>query len=715
MPGILNVRTLVVTSVCFLISFGTIVYLFVLLQTTQRTAAQTEFSRLCRRKQTETAQQFLGGTTILRALRQNSQFLGVPAAFEYNKTIIELVSRSEWNISALTQLKYFYNVSDFERYRAASGNITRRPIESSNPADVDDMLLIVNSFPNSSSIGTDYFSDYTRYELVQHARKTRDLTISRPLKTSTTPKKNVILFFLPNFNVIGEFIGGFSGAYREDVVVVNKNEINLSYMLTVDGEPFLVDEDYNDHDLVVMYPFYADTTRFEFSCSSIYTPAYTPIIILLLGTILSFAIPVVVIYASRQIRKIQRTSNELLAIEKEITIAKVNEQSALQSAALKAAFLANVSHEIRTPLNGITGMTEFLLDTALTSDQLDYVETIKRSSGMLMSIVNDVLDFSKAESRNLTREDLVCNVVSILKDVPGIYANLSEENRNRVDIQHDFPELWCVTDPGRLQQILTNLFSNSTKFTKNGTILLRVSKESTRVVFSVSDTGIGMTPGQVERLFTPFTQADATTTRKYGGTGLGLSICKKLVELLGGDIWVDSELGKGTTVSFSIPYVAADEPHQGPVCKAGVVPSAEYTLFAKGKYILIVDDNKINLRVAEKMLKNLGYFTVTANDGIEAVDLFTNLTNTGAGYSAVLMDIQMPNMDGYAATEALRRAGHHVPILAMTANVLSGEREKCLAAGMDGYLTKPLNKAEMAEELRSVIQRTLPALSTRTY
>jgi len=686
---------------------GTIVFLFVWIQTSQRDATFTEFSRSCRRKQTETQQQFLGGMTILRALRQYRRFLGVPSSADFNDTVAELVVKADWNISALTQLKYFQNISALIEF---GGNITRRPLESGNGVVVDDMLLIVNSYPNSSSIGVDYFTDITRYKLVEHARTTGDLVISEPMTTTTVPRRKVIIFFLPNYNDNNEFIGGFSGAYREDVVVVDSYDTDLSYRVTMDGNPFFTTENFQEYPFVVTHPFYLETTRFDFSCSSGYIPSYAPVVILLLGTILSFAIPVVVIYASRQIRKIQRTSYELLEVEKQVTIAKVNEQSALQSAALKAAFLANVSHEIRTPLNGITGMTEFLLDTALTADQLDYVQIIKRSSGMLMSIVNDVLDFSKAESKNLTRDDLACNVIAILHDVPGMFANLTEENRNTVEIQHECAELWCVTDPGRLQQILTNLVSNATKFTKNGSIVLKASTEAARIVFSVSDTGIGMTADQVNRLFTPFNQADATTTRKYGGTGLGLSICKKLVELLDGDIWVDSEIGKGTTISFSIPYVPSEAPRRTPGATPDLLDGG-YNLFAKGKYVLVVDDNKINLRVAEKMLKNLGYFTVSANDGMEAIELFKNLTNTGY-YSAVLMDIQMPNMDGYAATKALRAAGHRVPILAMTANVLAGEREKCLAAGMDGYLTKPLDKAEMASVLRQTIERSLPKMST---
>ena len=673
---------------------GAIVYLFIMLQNSQRESAFMECSRLCGRKQTETMQQFLGGITIMRALRQTIRLDNLSVS-EFEKINYELIGKSDWNISALTQLKYFANTTTMYAY-VTPRNITRRPLNTRYPITVDEFLLIINAFPNESSIGMDYYSDYNRFTLVQKGKYYKDLVISDPIDTTTTGK--VIIFFLPSYDRTGDFIGGISGAYREEVVVVDRRESDkLAYKISVNGKTFFTDPGFNDSTLVVSSPFQLDTAAFVFSCGMVYTAAITPVIVLIFGTILALAIPVVTVYSMAQIKRIETTTNEKMQIETEMTSAKINEQSAIQSAAVRSAFLANVSHEIRTPLNGISGMSQFLMDTDLSPEQRKYVNVIIRSSGMLMSIVNDVLDFSKAESENLIKEDIACNITAILHEIPDIYSNKSTKNNNTVEIQHDFTELWCLTDPSRLQQILTNLFSNATKFTKNGIVTLKAVAEPERIVFSVSDTGIGISPDQLPKLFTPFTQADATTTRKYGGTGLGLSICKKLVELLGGEIWVQSEIGKGSTFSFSIPFIPAKEPKAVPVSNDYV---DDYKSFSKGKYVLVCDDNKINLRVAEKMLTNLGYSVLCANDGNEAVNL---VSSTESRFSVVLMDIQMPVMDGYTATKLIRDSGNTIPIVSMTANVLSGEREKCIASGMQSYLSKPLNQKEMARVLREVI------------
>ena len=689
----------------FIVSISITIFLFISITNSQRDSAYTEFSRLCNRKKTETTQQLLGGITILNALRQNSVYKGISSASEWNKTIEELIYTADWNITLLSQLSYFANVTLMNEY-IVPRNITRRIINTNRPRDnvngVGDALLMVNTYPTQTAIGTDYYTDNDRYNVVQTSIKTKKLSISEPFTSTTTPNSKLIIFFLPNFNTKDEFIGGFSGVYRQEVVIVDKNDTDLSYQVTLNDKMFFTDTNFKNSAFIVSFEFsVADDNMFIFSCGSDYSTSYIPILIFLLGIILSFTVPIVVFYSSRQIKRIEEATNEKLQIEKEISLAKLNEQTAIQSASLKSAFLANISHEIRTPLNGIVGMTEFLLETDLHAEQRNYVDIIKQSSGMLMSIVNDVLDFSKAESQKLTREDLVCNIVSIIHEIPNIYSNKTNDNNNKVSFQHEFTELWCKTDPSRLQQILVNLFSNATKFTSNGLIIIKAVKEPNRIVCSISDTGIGMTNEQLSKLFTPFTQADTSTTRKYGGTGLGLSICKKLTELLGGEIWVTSEIGKGSTFSFSIPYIPAVEPEQ---IEIKIDESEDdYKSFSRDKVILIVDDNKINLKVAEKMLKNLGYLTVCANDGVEAVSLMTAGGDYRLNYSAILMDIQMPNVDGYTATKVLRERGIVIPIIAMTANVLSGEREKCIASGMDEYLTKPLNQKVMETVIRDTI------------
>jgi len=662
-----------------------------------------EFSRQCNLKQTETMQQFLGGVTILRALRLTFQSGEVPSVSTFNHTSKELISKSDWNISAITQLKYFNNVTALDTF-CKPRNITRKTLVTENPNTVDDFFIIINTFPNASSIGIDYYSDRDRFALVNRGIKNKELAISRPLRSSTDPAVRLILFFLPSFGATGTFIGGFTGAYRQEVIVNRHVTDRLAFSLSVDDEAVFTDLHFNESSFVVTFPFQFYATLFRFSCATRYDWSYTPLLVLLLGVILSVAIPIVVVYSSLQIRKIERTTAEKIKLEKEMSLAKMNEQSAIQSAEIKSAFLANVSHEIRTPLNGITGMVGFLFETDLNTEQLNYVKIIKRSSGMLLSIVNDVLDFSKAESSNLIKEDIACDIVPLIHDVQDMYSSKTVENNNRVEIQHDFSELWCLTDPGRLQQILTNLFSNATKFTKNGEIVIKATLESQRILFTITDTGIGLSPEHIRKLFTPFMQADATTTRFYGGTGLGLSICKKLIELLGGDIWVTSELGKGSTFSFWIPYTPAEKPKHVPL-KKSKFQIDEYKAFSKGKYVLVCDDNRINQRVAYKMLTNLGYSVVCANDGNEAINLVKNLSTTDSSFSCVLMDIQMPVMDGYQASKCLRESGETLPIVAMTANVLSGERQKCLNAGMTSYLSKPLSQDLMGVVLQEVITK----------
>ena len=699
----------ILTFLGFLLIVGITVFIFILLQGSTRDSAYNEFSRLCNRKRTETMQQFMGGITILTALRQQYAYRdALNDTFtneEWISTNSELVREGDWQISLVSWLTYFGDNTTLTTY-AQENNITTRPIVSSSPVFSTSHLIITNSYPNNTAVGIDYLTEPKRYDAVQIARQRRDLTMSMPI-TSATGAKSVLLFS-PYF--IGtEFAGGVSGFYRQEAVIVGKNETEgLLYSIDVGGKNFFVDEGFAGSAFISTTPFVIADKTVDFSCATGYSAPFTPFIILLLGVTLSLIIPAIVFYSSRQLRKVQRANDERLMAEQESTNAKIAEQTALQSNALKSAFLANVSHEIRTPLNGITGMTQFLLETDLNEEQANYARVIRQSSGALLSIVNDVLDYSKAESQKMLKEDLVCNVIDIIHNVPLLYTSKVLDNNNEIKIENPgIDELWTVTDPGRLQQILTNLFSNAIKFTKNGIIKIGCKLDERdpmqkKIIFSISDTGIGITKEQIGKLFTPFMQADASTTRKFGGTGLGLSICKRLVDLLGGDIWVESELGTGSTFSFWIPYIPAIRPNS--LVEISVLQDKEEARkFAEDKHVLIVDDNKINLRVAEKMLKNIGYkHMTTAGDGLEAVQMVTNLSED-MKFDAVLMDIQMPNMDGYTATREIRKTYPNLPIIAMTANVLSGERQKCIDVGMNEYLTKPLDQKELERIVRTTI------------
>lgn len=370
-----------------------------------------------------------------------------------------------------------------------------------------------------------------------------------------------------------------------------------------------------------------------------------------------------------------------------------SEQKSRAATQAKSDFLANMTHEIRTPLNGVLGGTSLLEDTSLSQQQKEYVRIVKASADSLLTLVNDILDFSKIEARKLELEKIEFELLQSVEDICQILSHPAKKKGLSLNytMGSDLPKV-VIGDPTRIRQILLNLVNNAIKFTSKGQIEIRVALDGDKILFQVIDTGVGIPEGSLEKMFKAFSQLDASTTRKYGGTGLGLSICRELVSLMGGEIGVESVEGKGSTFWFKVPLPRST--------KESVNTSHREVRTSEPLKILVAEDNSVNQMIFKVMLEKMGHMVHLVTNGREALDALSV-----GHYNLVLMDCQMPEMDGYEATRQIRSSGASwadTYVIAITANAMSGDRAQCLAAGMNDYIPKPIKKEQLSEVLSKV-------------